>query len=707
MEESDLSVVSGLLRSTQLDEAETMPASPIPDMANSVTETSIPVAEPSNTALGVTQTSSSSVKQDPVVPVQGSSDEESSIDGGPIAPTPTSPDPISATSVDPAQSGLASENLSIQGSQSSTTPDPTSFETIVSSSASTPLTVGTSSQSQNGPLKNTNDHSPISTDIGSVEPGSRKWTFRKGNIGYNPAMQPTGSAEQASSSEPVSQTNLEAQGTLSINGGTQTSASLAEISDIPPSTTESQVEGLPEPAPSESPTVPGGEVTPGPILPEASVPSQDAAIAPPPTLEDSPKPSDTTSDGPTATWTTAPPDFTGVVVTNTAWTGDTLITTTSPGSDEPTVVPVFANCEGCGPGGSLVLFGVSIPLISYHLPKIPGLPPIPRFHLPCVLFCSSPTGPPPGSSSNQDNGKPPQPGPPEREKEKGEDEGRDDDKNDDQEDDQDNQDDEKDDNADDKNDDQEDDQDEEDEDEQSTTSQSSSATSSTSSSTESSTSTGTEGPVATETAYIDERPTDGFTADMDMNQYLLAAYSSLGIANDQFDSAALPTATAPTAMSITDSEDLVTASPLTSSSTDAMPTALSCASHTDPPGPVMEKSKLLGPTSIDAYGPLQTVGYVAKACGALADDTAPLAGGPFAGDHSYSATEPMESQSVHAQFVVSNNATVCESTEPTVGDCKKWFGTIVNMCGVKESAGAGRITDADCTVYDLSIEGEE
>ncbi|KAL8900241.1 MAG: hypothetical protein Q9207_005781 [Kuettlingeria erythrocarpa] len=477
-------------------------------------------------------------------------------------------------------------------------------------------------------------------------------------------MQPTEPTEQVSSSEPLGQTDLEAQGTLTVDGETQISASPADIPDLPPSTKESQVESPsgftssvsptesslsngPSPVDSQllfptdktepvgadfTPTlaeasitaqagpsdtfIPGGEDTPSPIPPEAPVTSQDAAILPPSTLENPPKPSDTTSDGPTATWTTTPPDFKAVVVTNTALTRDTLITTTSPGSDEPTMVPIFTNCDGCGPGGSLVLFAS--------------------------------TGPPPGSSSNQDNDRPPQPGPPRREEEKGEDEDKgddksddtSDDKNDDQEDDQDNQDDENDDQDDDQEDDQ-DDQDEEHEDEQSTTSQSSGATSSTSSSNESSTSTGTEGLVVTETAYIDVRPTDGFAggADMDMNQYLLIAYSSLGIADEQL---------------------------------------------TDASAPLMEKSKLLGPTSIDPYDPRQTVGYLAEACGALADNTAPLAGGPFAGDHSYFATEPMESQSVRAHFVVSNNASVCDKTEPTVGDCKKWFGTIMSMCGLRK-----------------------
>ncbi|KAL9037488.1 MAG: hypothetical protein Q9180_003688, partial [Flavoplaca navasiana] len=72
---------------------------------------------------------------------------------------------------------------------------------------------------------------------------------------------------------------------------------------------------------------------------------------------------------PTATWTTAPPDVKLEVMTNPAWSSDTLVTTTLPGSNEPIVAPVFANCDGCGPGGSLVVFGSFNPGISYNLPK--------------------------------------------------------------------------------------------------------------------------------------------------------------------------------------------------------------------------------------------------------------------------------------------------------------------------------------------------
>ena len=287
---------------------------------------------------------------------------------------------------------------------------------------------------------------------------------------------------------------------------------------------------------------------------------------------------------PTATSTTAPQDIKLEVLTNPVWTTDTLITTTLSGSSEPTVVPVFANCDGCGTGGSLVVSGSFKPGISYNLPKVPGFPSIPRFHLPCIAFCPNRAGPPPG-------GAPPQPGWPKREDENGNDiegGGNKDDKSDDKNGDtsndksKDRNDDNNDDNNDDKsksqaddkgndqtnttqddeqNDDQEDDgkdeeeNDEEDEDneEQSTSSRTAEATSTTSpspssnvpSSTVSSTSTSSGTGIAfiTDTAYIDLRPTNIVVQDPDMDQYLLVAYSRLGIADGQSGSEPIPTST--------------------------------------------------------------------------------------------------------------------------------------------------------------------
>lgn len=46
--------------------------------------------------------------------------------------------------------------------------------------------------------------------------------------------------------------------------------------------------------------------------------------------------------------------------------------------------------------------------------------------------------------------------------------------------------------------------------------------------------------VITDTAYIDDRPTDIIDRGGDAGQYLLAVYSSLGIADEQFDSMSIP-----------------------------------------------------------------------------------------------------------------------------------------------------------------------
>ncbi|KAL8926915.1 MAG: hypothetical protein Q9208_002724 [Pyrenodesmia sp. 3 TL-2023] len=796
-ETTDLSAVSERSQPTQPDEAETMPASHVPDIADNATKSPVPIAESSSRAPEVGQIPSPSVEQGPAAPVHGASDKGSSTDTGSVARTPSHTDPASVTSMTSAQSGPASGNLATEGSQSSETLDPSDSDPHSSPSSSIPIAIGTSSQTQTEPLSNTAPHSPLLTNIGSFTLASGR-VIGAGDIGSDPAAPATQPPERTSSSDLLGHADPEAQSTLPVVSSMQMSASATEVRDPPPPTEKPQVESPPKltapelsttPPPSDGLTpigpqlsittlgtesvsagflstvadasapaspsatsVPSGEGTPNPVLPEAPAPSQNAAILPQPTLESSSKPSGAIVDIPTATWTTTPPDLKEVVVTNTAWTRDTLITTTSPGNDEPTVVPVFANCEECGPGGSLIVFGVSTLLISYHLPKIPGFPPIPRFHLPCVLFCPSPNGPPPDSSSSQDDHTPPQPGPPRREEENAgddEDNGEDnqgdknddkdddkkddkdddqdndqdddkkDDKNDDKDDNQDNQDDDKDNQNDDQDDDQDhnqdneqDDQEDEDDEQQSTTSQSSSVTgtsSSVSASSETSSAAETESAVVTETAYINERPTGDLApgADADVNQYLLAAYTSLEIAGGQFDSALLPTATAPSAMPITSFGDLITAGSFEPSSTNAASITLSCARLVDAKDLAMEKSNFLGPTSIEPYGSLQRVGYIAEACGPLADDTAPLSGAPFADHHSFSAVKPTQSQSLHARFVVTNNASACDKTEPTVGDCKKWFGSILSTCGDDVGVADGSVTDAECTIYDLSIEGAD
>ncbi|PCD19418.1 hypothetical protein FGRA07_06223 [Fusarium graminearum] len=56
-------------------------------------------------------------------------------------------------------------------------------------------------------------------------------------------------------------------------------------------------------------------------------------------------------DGITSTLTAPPETFTPTTVSNDDWTTNTWITTTSKGSDEPTVVPVLVGCTGCGGSG--------------------------------------------------------------------------------------------------------------------------------------------------------------------------------------------------------------------------------------------------------------------------------------------------------------------------------------------------------------------
>ncbi|KAH7141486.1 hypothetical protein B0J13DRAFT_59764 [Dactylonectria estremocensis] len=69
------------------------------------------------------------------------------------------------------------------------------------------------------------------------------------------------------------------------------------------------------------------------------------------------------------------------------WTTNTWITTTSEGSDEPTIVPVLIGCPACGGGGSgIILFG--FPKFINTLFKFPGFP---QFSFPCIPpGCDSP-----------------------------------------------------------------------------------------------------------------------------------------------------------------------------------------------------------------------------------------------------------------------------------------------------------------------------
>lgn len=95
-------------------------------------------------------------------------------------------------------------------------------------------------------------------------------------------------------------------------------------------------------------------------------------------------------DGITSTLTAPPETFTPTTVSNDDWTTNTWITTTSEGSDEPTIVPVLVGCPRCGGSGhGIVIFG--LPPIPNTLFKFPGLPEV---SLPCIPSvspgCNSP-----------------------------------------------------------------------------------------------------------------------------------------------------------------------------------------------------------------------------------------------------------------------------------------------------------------------------
>ncbi|KAL8894393.1 MAG: hypothetical protein Q9192_004356 [Flavoplaca navasiana] len=550
-------------------------------------------------SLSASSTANTLTSQTDTLP-STASDEGPTIKSGADDPSPTSTDSTSATNS--ATAGAITPGSGDNGALSSSRNDQSPAEPRTTFSSSTIGATGTSSQLQSNPSLETDAQTPVSVGTGSVTAG-----IPQIGVGIQSNKPAPEGQETSSMSNPLppdlfteagSQTKPTEQLRIGTSSGIPTSlvsmqSSASENSSpsgsqppTPTITTEASSTKSPptgaEPSlldrPADPTATPENGEKPTSISTNSELPFPSLKIPASQGLQTiTDNPSTLSGDIPaipTATWTTAPPDVKLQVMTNPAWSSDTLVTTTLPGSNEPIVAPVFANCDGCGPGGSLVVLGGFNPGISYNLPKIPGFPSVPRFHLPCIAFCPSPGGPSPG-------GTPPKPGPPKREDENGktiEDNGgeqndekgnnKDDnngddnggDKNDDKSDDKNdeentNQDDQQ-------NDEQEDDQndeerEDEDEDEQqnsssqtaeptSSTSPTSSAPSSTSSSTSSSssssTSSGTEISVVTDTAYINVRPTDIFSRDPEMEQYLLAAYSSLGIADDQVDSEPVPTA---------------------------------------------------------------------------------------------------------------------------------------------------------------------
>ncbi|KAM0393744.1 hypothetical protein ACHAQC_005469 [Fusarium culmorum] len=104
-------------------------------------------------------------------------------------------------------------------------------------------------------------------------------------------------------------------------------------------------------------------------------------------------------DGITSTLTAPTETFTPTTVSNDDWTTNTWITTTSEGSDEPTVVPVLVGCRGCGGSGhGIVIFG--FPPIPNTLFKFPGLPEV---SLPCIPSVSPGCNSPPKTHDDKES----------------------------------------------------------------------------------------------------------------------------------------------------------------------------------------------------------------------------------------------------------------------------------------------------------------
>ncbi|KAL8781768.1 MAG: hypothetical protein Q9213_005851 [Squamulea squamosa] len=561
----------------------------------------------------------SSLKQDAVIPTQDADDASSSTDGWPLATRRNSINATPTTLIVSVKSSSANDNRASIISPSFPNPSDSELHHLLS----LPVAVMTSSSSQTeaAPFSKTDvfkstGKTPIPTAMGYTDPKGYGELSLTSNV---PVL--ATSTEAGALNAPTQESAIESpakltyptpsmqapvsSGSSSIRTQISTPASMTGASTTGTFEAGASIDGSAEMA---VPSLAGAPSNRQPTLPKIPVLSQGTQ-----TTESSPLPSVTILDAPTATWTTAPRDMKLGIVTNPVWTKDTLITTTSPGSDQPTLMPVFANCEGCGPGGSLVVFGQFQPLISYHLPKTPGFPPVPRFHLPCIAFCPSSSGPSPG-------GKPPQPGPPERDEEH-----RDDDKDKNE----DNQDDDNEDKPDAQNDEEEDDNDDDQDDDrdgqQSTakptaktsskhsctavnefsdcTSQPSTVTGTSSgrpSSTGTSSSTGTGSPLITDTAYIDDRPTDVPAQDRNADQYLLAAYSSLGIADKQIDFASTPAAT--TAMPTTSLGDVSTVPSNVPSSTFDSASSASSSVPSSTGGEVEEAPPAESPDPLKCHG---------------------------------------------------------------------------------------------------------
>ncbi|KAL9037199.1 MAG: hypothetical protein Q9180_003854, partial [Flavoplaca navasiana] len=312
--------------------------------------------------------------------------------------SPTSTDSTSATNSATASAITPGSGdngaLSLSGNDQSPAEPRTTF-----SSSKTGAT-GTSSQLQSNPTSETDAKTPLPVGTGSVTVGIQNsgvgiQSNNPGPEGHetssmsNP-LPPNLFTEASSKTNPTEGLGVDTSSGIPISVVSMQSSASEESSPVgtqspTPSTTPEASSTKPPPTGAEPsllgrPADPTGTPENGEIttsiptnseLPFASlkIPASQGLQT---TTDNPPTLSGDILGIPTATWTTAPPDVKLQVMTNPAWSSDTLVTTTLPGSNEPIVAPVFANCDGCGPGGSLVVIGSFNPGISYNLPKIPG-----------------------------------------------------------------------------------------------------------------------------------------------------------------------------------------------------------------------------------------------------------------------------------------------------------------------------------------------
>ena len=607
--------------STQTGEEEGNRASELPVRMHPTTKTGASLLNSPDPSLELFQYSTMIVKESST---DAASEETTNIATQTLTSVPTPTKVVSITAILSSQRGSMDANGGIADISGSQVDTPSSFSTIFTpdddnaspegtgdigfvgktlrSSPLGPSEAGT--QDQLIPASSTYPNEPthastqpvLFTDgIGTSSPGT-SGTIPVRNVPHPNSSGPSGPGSQdelqIASFARIEDTSSLTKGHMAdsaLDSNKPTSSSQNFVStgpspigaqpSLPTSTTEPGVTGSPLiagmpilPGPAE--TLPSGKpvASQGPegTLPQPKIPIPDG----PPTPGFILPTADSVPDNipvpgvnlPKTTQTTAPPGYSLEVVSDAAWKSDTVITTNVQGTEQPTVVPVFANCDGCGPEGALVVLGAFKPDISYDLPKIPGLPSVPSFYMPCVLLCGSPSGGKPGPPVRKDGG-----GRGDDEDGNNDDTDDNDDENSDDDDDDndsgddddhedDDQDDDEEEGEDEGDDDEDEDEDEDDDEQQSTgnpTTQPSTTTTgaTTAASTGSgpsstsfqssvvSSSTGTKVPMTTDTIYIDKRSTDVQAPDEEMNLYLRSAYSSLGYLDDEDDTLSAPATT--------------------------------------------------------------------------------------------------------------------------------------------------------------------